>query len=127
MKITWIGRVDVIEPGQRPTFVSVMEEPSALAKAASSPGRAATAAAASAATGATAAATATTTASATAATTAATPGKLYAALGRRSVLLVEHVERRQAHVGDFFFTKRYLVIQSDGRRLGHIGGRHCRC
>jgi hypothetical protein len=118
----WPGRRNRTRP--ETSFVSVMEEPSALAKAASSPGSAATTAAA---TTTTAAATATSAASAAAATTATTPRNLYATLGRRSVLLVEHIERRETHIGDFLFTKRHLVTQPDSRRLCHVGGRNGRC
>ena len=70
-----------------------------LAPAAASPR--CTAAAASAAGTASKAATA---AAATAATAATAPGDLLA-LWRCSIFLVEHVERRQAYVGDFFFTE----------------------
>src|SRR6202000_1893015 len=107
----WPGRHCRTRP--ETSFVSAIGKRSALAKAASSPRSAATAAA----TTATAATSATAASSAASATTAATPGNLHAALGRRCVLLVEHIERRQAHIGDFFFTQRYLVTQSNGRRL----------
>jgi hypothetical protein len=37
------------------------------------------------------------------------------------------MERRQADIGDFFFTKGDLVAETDGRRLRYVCRRHCRC
>ncbi len=68
-----------------------------------------------------------TAASATPAATATAPGYLYAALGRPGVLLVEHIERRQADVCDFFLAKRDLVTRSKVRRLRYVGRRYGRC
>src|SRR5580692_10376412 len=109
----WPGR----QCRARPMMISVVvasRKPAGSAEAASAPRSAATAAATTAtATTATAAATATATATATA------PRDLRAALGRRGVLLVEHVERRQADVGDFFNAKHLLMIERSGRRHRH--------
>jgi hypothetical protein len=37
------------------------------------------------------------------------------------------MERRQADVCDFFFTKRHLMTKSDGRRTRRICRRHGCC
>lgn len=87
-----------------------------LAKAASAPGQAATApshAASAAATSAasTAATAPAATATAATATASATAGQLNVAILRRGgVLLVEDVERGEAHIGDLFFAESDLVI-----------------
>src|ERR1700761_9502712 len=91
------------------SFIGVVGTSSASAKAESAPGSAEPAAAPT--------ATATTAAAATATATAAAataPGNLNAGLGRCGVFLVEHVERRQADVCDFFLTEGYLMTKSDG-------------
>jgi hypothetical protein len=80
-----------------------------------------------AATTATAAAAAATTATATAAAAAATtaaPGHL---LHRAALLLVEQVERREADVGDFFFTQRDRLRRHEAQFLRRISGRGGRC
>jgi hypothetical protein len=89
-----------------------------------------------------AAATATAAAAAAAATTSATPAAsaapatpaataaacfLYAALGRRSVLLVEYIERCEADVGDFFLAKREPVTQPSDWRFRRIRRRRDCC
>jgi hypothetical protein len=104
--MTWIGRVDFVEPGHDDLcFVNAIGKQSALARTASSPGKAAAATAAAAtATAASAAASA----ASSAAAASATPGHLDAALGRQ-VFLVEDVECRQTDVGDFLVTERYFV------------------
>ena len=104
------------------SVVTVSGKLTALAEAAGAPGSAATATATATAASATTAAPATTAASAT-----ATAGHLHAALGRRNVLLVEDVERRQADVGDFFHAKRQLMIESKGRGHRNICRRHGGC
>src|SRR5450631_4183693 len=81
-------------------------------------------AAASAAAAATAAASATPTAAAASAATATAPRHLNAAA---DVLLVEEMERRQANVGDFFFTERESLSRRIIRCLRDVRGRHSRC
>ena len=64
--------------------------------------------------------------------TPATPGKFFAELRFSDALLVEDIECRQAHVGDFLFTERdklgrYRLLQrhirySYGRRCGRSAG-----
>jgi hypothetical protein len=106
-----IGRVDLVEPGH--DSINQRWRTIGLAPAASAPRSAAAAPthSASAATAATGAATSTTaTAATTATTTSATPGHLDAFTSRFRAFLVEHVECRQADVGDFLFTKGDLVI-----------------
>ena len=108
---------------------NVIGKRSGLADAASTPRQtAATATAATAATSATPAAAAPATATAaTAAPATAATCFLHAALGSRSVFLVEHIERREADVGDFFFAERELVTQSEGRRIRRVGRRRDCC
>jgi hypothetical protein len=110
----WIcrrGRVDLVEPGHsNPWLVNTIAERSALANAASAPRQAATTAAAAPATAKAAATSAASAAAASAtpaaaATTAAAPGFLNEAARPCNVLLVEHMERRQADVGDFLVTE----------------------
>jgi hypothetical protein len=93
-----------------------------LAVTASAPGCAAATAAA--ATTAASAASATATASAAA---AATPGYLHAILGSSRVFLVEHIERRQADVGDFFLTERECLTRRHVQRLWRVRYRSDRC
>src|ERR1700689_518064 len=73
-------------------------------------------------TAAAATASATPAASAAPATPAATAAAcfLYAALGRRSVLLVEYIEGCEADVGDFFLAKREPVTQPSDWRFRRI-------
>ncbi|HVX77612.1 MAG TPA: hypothetical protein VHB49_15870 [Bradyrhizobium sp.] len=81
------------------------------------------------------AATATPAAASTAAAT--TPASATAAAGARhlnvaagiaaDIFPVEHMERRQADVCDFFFTKRNLMAKACGRRHRCIRRRHSRC
>jgi len=106
-------------------FANAIGKWSDLADAATSPGQAAASAAtaAAAATPATPAAAA----AATATTAAATTCFLHAVLGRSGVFLVEHIERREANVGNFFFAKREFVTQSNDRRLRRIRGRRDCC
>src|ERR1700733_14604010 len=78
-------------------------------------------------------ATATAATAAAAATASATPAAsaaacfLYAALGRRSALLVEDIERCEADVGDFFLAKREPVTQPSDRRFRRICRRRDCC
>ena len=107
---------------------NVIGKRAGLAEPASTPRQAtATATAATAAT--TAAASATPAASAAPATPAATAAAcfLYAALGRRSALLVEDIERCEADVGDFFLAKREPVTQPSDRRFRRICRRRDCC
>ena len=103
-------------------FANAIEKWSDLADAAGTPRQTAATA-----TAATATASATTATSATATATAAAPGYLHAALGRCSIFLIENIERGQTDVGDFFFTKREFVTQSDGWRLGCVRRRRDCC
>jgi hypothetical protein len=64
-------------------------------------------------------------AAAVAAATAASQS--YAAGSLCSVLLVEDVERRQADVGDFFFTEGDLMTRCNVWQWLHIRCRHGRC
>ena len=123
-KMEWPGRPCRTRP--QIAYINVSGNWSSLAKAAGSPGSAATATAATT-TAAAAASPTTAAASATPAATATAPGELYASFGRRCVLLVEHIERRQADVGDFFLAKHDLVTQSKVRRLRYVGRRHRCC
>jgi hypothetical protein len=103
---------------------NVIGQRSGLAEPASTPRQTAATA-----TAATAAASATTAASAAPATPAAAAAAcfLYAALGRRGALLVEHIECREADVGDFFLAKREPVTQSGDRRFRRIRRRRDCC
>ena len=103
---------------------NVIGKRSGLADAASTPGQTPATA-----TAATAAASATPAASAAPATPAATAAAcfLYAALGRRSALLVEYIERCEADVGDFFLAKRELVAEPGDRRFRRIRRRRDCC
>src|SRR5579862_7574667 len=111
------------------TLITRGKEPR-LAPAARAPGCAAADADAATATAA-AATTATTTAATTAtATTAATAtaGELnVAVLCRSGAFLVEDIERGEAHIGDFFFTERDLVVGRIVCCLGCVIGRHSCC
>jgi len=89
---------------------SLRKEPG-LAKPASSPRCAATAAA-------------TATASAASATTAAAPGDLNAAA---NVFLVEQMERCETDIGDFFIAESDCLSRCIVRLLLHVRGRHGRC
>jgi hypothetical protein len=64
-----------------------------------------------------------------AAAAATTPGNLLAEPGRSGVLFVEHVERRQADVGNLFLAKKDRVTRRAILRLGIRGGglSRCRC
>lgn len=121
---TCIGRVDFIGPGQDEFVFNVMRNRSALTPAASSPREAAASAATSA-----PAAPATSAATATSAPSAATAGAryLYAIPRGSGVLLVEHVKRGQADVGDFFFTESDLVTRGEIWRGRLILSRRDRC
>ncbi len=124
----WPGRRCRTRP---PQLISIdVGRRSRLADAASSPRQAA---------GATPATTTTTTAAATSAATAsaaasaatasaaaAAAGFLDAVFGSRRALFVEDIERRQADVGDFFFTQRDLMARRI-RRLRLIVYRCNRC
>ena len=92
---------------------------SASANAATAPGYAAATDAAAPATATASAAPATAAAPATTAA-AATTGFLNEASKRSRVLLVEHVERRQADVGDFLVTESDGVARRNVRRLRHV-------
>src|SRR5712691_6455893 len=98
----------------------------ALAEAADTPRRTAASAAAAAttATSATPATTATSATAAASATTTAAERNLHAVAG---IFLVEKMERRQAHVGDFFFTKRDRLRRRKIQFLRSVHGRHGRC
>src|SRR6266436_5291079 len=112
----WPGRFCRARP-KRTVFVSITGARSGLAEAAGSPRRAAgsASAAATAATAASASSAAAATTTATA--TAAAAGFLHHAAQRSRVLLVEHIESRQADVGDFFFTEIELLIRYYVARL----------
>jgi len=43
--------------------------------------------------------------------------ELQLGLGRGDIFLVEHIERRQGNVGDFFLTKRYVVVSGIPRNI----------
>lgn len=109
------GRVDFVDPAMTES-VNVGGW-SGLADAASSPRQTAASVSVSVSATASATASATSTAPASAAasataTTAATNARfLNAALGRRYVLLVEDIKRRQTDVGDFFLTEHDLVTR----------------
>jgi hypothetical protein len=51
---------------------------------------------------------------------------LYAAAGLRCVFLVEEIKRRQADVGDFFFTERERLSRREIRRLLYVRCRNGR-
>lgn len=117
---TQISRADLVEPGheKRPGDQQI-DWWGNSAETAGAPRDAAAAA-----TTATATAAASATASATTtATAAAAPCRLH--LGVR-ILLVEQVERRQRHVGNFFFAQRDRMRRGQIDRLRRIGRRH-RC
>ena len=105
----------------RSASVNVVGKRSRLADAATSdrPAAAATAAACAASEAASAAP--------AAATASAAPSKFFAELGLCGVLLVEDIERRQAHVGDFLLTesddlRRHRILR---RYIRHRTGRRC--
>jgi hypothetical protein len=125
---TAIGRVD-IEPGQSIVRLMIRNRlrRRASAKAAGTPARAATAGAAATAASAAATAGATATASsaagaaaAAAAATTATPRHLLH--GATAVFLVEEVERREADVGDFFFTESDALCRREVQLLRDVSG-----
>jgi hypothetical protein len=92
-----------------------------LTRATETPGPAATSAAATAAT-APAASEAAAAAAAAAATTSAAPSSDFLAeLRFCGIFLVEHIERRQAHVRDFLVTEKYFMI------WGGVLRRNIRC
>lgn len=104
--------------------IDVAETSSSLAGAAtaSRPTPSATAAATTAA----AASPAATATAAPAAATPAAPGELVAGLGRRSAFLIEHIEGRQADVGNLFLTEEELMLWYRVLRR-HIGRRSASC
>jgi hypothetical protein len=104
-------------PANNERVSNVIGKWSGLADAASAPRQ--TAATATATTAAAASAAPAASATAASATTTATRF-LHAVLGRRSVLLVEDIERRQADVSDFFLAKRESVTQPNDRRIRRI-------
>ena len=107
----------MIDPGQQNSlFVDMQsEDAAALAEATDAPRR--TAAGAASATTATAAAPSATAAAATTAT-AAPSHLLHAAL---AILLVEKMEGRKAHIGNFFLAKHEALIGDGIERLRNIG------
>jgi hypothetical protein len=66
-------------------------------------------------------------AAATAVAAAAAASQSYAAGSLCGVLLVEDIERRQADVGDFFFTEGDLMTRCNVWQWLHIRCRHGRC
>jgi hypothetical protein len=62
------------------------------------------------------------TAAATSATAATSASDKLNACRDRRVFLVEHIERRQADVGDFFLTQREFVARIDMPRRDIRGG-----
>jgi hypothetical protein len=116
-------KIDRVDCRARPIKILVVDAQSkalpASAEAAIAPRRAARSAAATA-TAATAAAAAAATASATATaatTTTAAPGHLLHA----ALLLVEQMERGEAHIGDFLVTKRDRLRRHEAQFLRRIG------
>jgi hypothetical protein len=114
--INWPGRLCRARP-MMTLSVNAIEMQSGSAEATSAPRQATTsdAATAPAATAAPACSAASAT-PASAAAAASAPGDLHAVLGGCGVLLVENIERRQADVGDFFFTESDGVTRSKVRR-----------
>src|SRR5277367_2429404 len=113
----WPGRLCRTRPSRYWLVDRFGKQAAGSAEAADAPGRAA-GSAASAAAAAAATASAGPAAAATAATAAtATPGELYAAARLRCGFLVEEIKRRQADVGDFFFTERERLSRREIRRL----------
>jgi hypothetical protein len=107
--------------------VSLIEERPGLADAATAPRQTATAAAYAAACATTAAAATTATSTATATSAAAAAGFLNHAAKRSRVLLVEHIERRQADVGELFHSECQLVSRRSIRCLLYVRHRRDRC
>jgi hypothetical protein len=113
----------MIDPGQQNSLLVDMQLKgvASLAEAADAPRR--TTAAAASATTATAAAPPAAAAAATTAT-AAPSHLLHAAL---AILLVEEMEGRKAHIGNFFLAKHEALISDGIERLRSIGCRQCGC
>jgi len=120
--IGWPGRRWSSRPS-RSAPINVGDRWFRLADGATSPPKAAAAAATTTATAATApAAAATSAAAAASAAAATTPSEFLAELGLRGVFLVEDIEGRQAHVGDFFLAEKDFVRRREILRL-YVGRR----